>query len=129
MIPSLSLHGRLERVYPQPERGIDLRGVVAVLVVADDPQPLFELGIGLWPTLLEHLVECPPQVDRGRTAVAAPIGIPQRPRVVSVHRCDDEFDALVGVVVAGDRAPQEDLRLWVALIVLDQSRVTLAVGF
>ena len=59
----------------------------------------------------------------------APVGVPDRTRIVPVHRREDEFHRFVAVVIAGNSAGQQRFGPGIARVVLLEVRPALAVSF
>src|SRR6185503_5244212 len=58
----------------------------------------------------------------------SPIAEPHRAPIIAINRGDNQFHAVLDPVVTGDRARDKQVRLWITSIVLDETRIALAVG-
>ena len=128
MVPASSVEFRSESVHPNREGRIDPRSVVAELIVPTDAQALFERSVAGRAALLEHAIERSLQATGVRAVVRTPIHEPDRTGIVRIKGSENQFDAIVTVLVTGDRTPQQLLRVRVTRVMSHQMRVALSVG-
>src|SRR5437879_4920679 len=122
MIPAFPLQRWAEGVHPEAKRGRDGEGMIAELIVGTEAEPLLELRVAAGTALVQYAIQGALQTTGCRAVIRSPITEPNRPPIVPIHRGDNQVHAVLDVVVTGDCARKEQIRLQVSRVVLDEIR-------
>jgi hypothetical protein len=120
VIPAAAVHLGSPGVGPEGERRRHFGGVRSERVSGDESEPGLEARVAVRSAFPEDPVEGAAEVVRGRAAVAAPVGVPQRARIGGIDGGDQELHRVVDVVVAGHGAGAHVFRRGVPGVVSDQ---------